>query len=140
MNDAIEGLKEFKQFLNKLDDKVDEAIENALQETSEQCAKEASELSPVKTGTLRDSWEVVKNEDKRSTHAMTVWSDMGIIDTNPDHPRGEYYSHLIENGFVKPDGKRYKGKHMLKLAFSNCKRNLKANLRKELGSAFNNES
>jgi len=140
MSNSIDGLKEFKQFLDRVDKKVDDAIENALEETGKQCAEDASNNSPIDTGTLRDSWEVVKNEDKRGTHAMTVWSDIGIVYTNPKHTNNpRYYSHLIENGFIMRNGKYYRGKHMLKKAFSNCKRNLKANLRKELGSAFTNE-
>lgn len=96
----------------------------------------------IDTGTLFDSWKI-REDNKRtggyvdSTHSLEVFSDPSVIATNPKHPNGEYYSPMIENGFVKPNGKYYRGKHMLKLAFSNCKRNLKANLRKNIGEVFN---
>ena len=142
MSGSIEGLDDFKKFLDRVDTLTQFAIQEALQETGEKCVEDCQNntLPAIDTGTLFDSWKMVQDDKQRGTNSITILSDPDVIATNPKHPNGDYYSPMIENGFIKPNGKLYRGQHMLKNAFSNCKRNLKANLRKELGSAFSNES
>jgi hypothetical protein len=134
----------FDQFCKKLDDTKKLAgwsIDYALEDTAKQCIEDAQSRTPVDTGTLFESWKVREDNKQTggyvdSTHSVTVWSDPSIIATNPKYPDGEYYSDKIENRFMRTNGKYYRGKHMLKLAFAQCGKNLKANLKKQLGDVF----
>jgi hypothetical protein len=135
----------FKELVDKLNDAktlVPSAIDYALEETGETCAEDTAKASPVKTTILQTSWEV--NPDSKQTggntsddtHSLEVWSNPEIIAIHPEHPDGEYYPPLIENGFMKKDGKYYTGVHMLKNSVTKAKDNLKDNLTKEIKDVF----
>jgi len=143
MGNSTEG---FNEFIKKLEDTkklMGYAIDYALDDTGNKLAEDARNFSPKDTGTLKKSLEI-RSDNKQtggsgnpSVHSVTVWSSPAIIATNPKHPDGEYYSEKIENGFITPNGTFRKGDHMLKLAKSNFKRNIKASLKNELGGVFN---
>lgn len=142
MGDFTSGFKEFENKLDNTKKLIGWAIDYSLDEVSTQLIEDAQSRTPIDTGTLFDSWEVRQDNRKTgysedSTHSIEVWSNPDIIATNPKHPNGEYYSDKIENGFLMTNGKFYRGRHMFKLAFSSCNRNLKASLKKQLGSVFN---
>lgn len=138
----------FDEFIKKIEDikiLAPYAIDISLEQTANQCIEDTQrviyETNTIDTGTLYDSWKIREDNKQTggyqdSTHILTVWSDPSVIAMNPKHPDGEYYPPLIENGFIKPNGKYYRGKHMLKKAFSNCPRNLKANLKKQFKGVF----
>ena len=145
-DDILSGFTSgFQELVNKLTEAeklVPIAIDYALEDTGEKVAKTASKNSPVDTQTLQQSWDV--NPDTKqtgenstnNTHSIEVWSDPEIIAMNPKHPNGEYYPPLIENGFTKPNGKFYSGRHMLKNAMTPAKDDLEINLMKQLGDVF----
>lgn len=134
----------FKEFQNKIDDikkLAPMAIDISLEQTANQCIEDTQSRTPIDTGTLFDSWKIREDNKQTggyedSTHSVTLFSDPSIIATNPKYPDGEYYSDKIENGFMRTNGKYYKGKHMLKLALTQVPKNLKANLKKNLGDVF----
>lgn len=138
----------FEQFYKKLEDVkklAPMAIDISLEETAKQCIEDTQKYmeDAIDTGTLFDSW-TIREDNKQtggyvdSTHSLEVWSDPSIINQNPKHKNNpRYYSHFIENGFLMNNGKYYRGKHMLKKAFSLCNKNLKANLKKNLKDVFN---
>lgn len=141
MSSFTSGFKEFQNKLNETKKIASWAIDYALEETGEQLIEDTQLRTPIDTGTLFESW-TIREDDKQtggyqdSTHGITIWSDPSIIATNPKYPNGEYYSDKIENGFTRPNGKFYKGKHMFKIALTNVPKNLRANLKKHLGDVF----
>jgi hypothetical protein len=146
MGGFTEGFDQFYKKIDEIKILAPLAIDISIEETAEKCIEDIQkviyEKNAIDTGALYDSWKIREDNKQTggyvdSTHSLEVWSDPTIVvDEHPKHPGGEYYPPLIENGFIKPNGKRYKGIHMLKLAFSNCKRNLKANLKKNIGDVF----
>jgi hypothetical protein len=135
----------FIELVNKLNDAkilVPNAIDYALEETGGTCVEDTANRSPVKTGTLQASWEI--NPDTKQTggnseddiHSLEIQSNPEIIAIHPEHPDGEYYPPLIENGFMKKNGEYYVGVHMLKNSVTLAKANLKNNLTKEIKDVF----
>lgn len=145
MGNFTSGFQELVEKLNKAKQKTPIAIDNAILETGYDVIAVAKDRSPIDTSTLERSWDF--NEKTKqigetatdNTHSIEVWSDPSVIATNPNHPNGEYYPPMIENGFDMPNGKHYSGQHMLKVAMTPAKNNLKNNLQQELRDVFNED-
>lgn len=129
--------------LNQAKQKAPTAIDNAILETGYDVISIAKDRSPIDTSTLERSWNFneetkqIGNNSDDGIHSIEVFSDPSVIATNPNHPNGEYYPPKIENGFDMPNGKHYSGQHMLKVAMTPAKKNLKSNLKDELKGVFN---
>ena len=143
MGNFTNGFKELSDKLIKGKQKVPIAIDNALIDTGYAVVGVAKDRSPIETSTLEQSWEIEQDNlqlgenVQDDTHSVTVWSSPDIIATNPKSPNGDYYPPRIENGYTMANGKKYVGHHMLKVAMTPAKKNLKSNLQQELKEVFN---
>ena len=143
MGNFTSGFQEMINKLNKAKQEVPTAIDNSILETGYDVIAVAKDRSPIDTGTLESSWTF--NEDTKQigsntdngTHSVEIFSDPQIIATNPKTPNGDYYPTRIENGYTMANGKKYIGHHMLKVAITPAKKNLKSNLQQELKEVFN---
>ena len=141
MSIELSGFKEFITNQDSYIDKWNKAMDKATYEIGQTIVITASDLSPVDTGTLQESWEInyeaTKNED--GNHEKEVFSNPEIIATNPKHPNGNYYSYYIEHGFTKPDGSWYEGKHMLESGITVGKNNMKNIIFDNINEEFGGE-
>lgn len=142
MSNFTNGFQEMINKLNRAKQKVPIAIDNSILETGYDVIAIAKDRSPIDTSTLERSWNF--NEETKemgntasNIHSIEIFSDPKVIATNPKTPNGDYYPTRIENGYTMANGKKYVGHHMLKIAMTPAKKNLKGNLKQELKEVFN---
>jgi hypothetical protein len=142
MGSFTSGFQELANKLNQAKQKIPIAIDNAILETGYDVVAICKDRSPIDSGTLEKSWNFneenkqIGNAVDNGNHSIEIFADTQVIATNPNHPDGEYYPPMIENGFDLPNGKHYNGQHMLKIAMTPAKKNLKNNLQEELKGVF----
>ena len=142
MSNFTSGFNEIINKLNKAKQTTPIAIDNAILETGYDVISVAKDRSPIDTATLEKSWNFNEETKQLGTtasdvHSVEIFSDTQIIATNPKTPNGDYYPTRIENGYTMANGKKYIGHHMLKVAMTPAKKNLKDNLQQELKEVFN---
>lgn len=117
---SLDGFSEFKEKILDKKIKFKSAMQLSANDICKEIASNASGMSPIKTGTLKKSFETNKEADKISEGYIEkeVWSNPSIIATNPDHPNGDYYSDYIENGFTDRGGVWHEGVHMFESALT----------------------
>lgn len=102
----LKGFKEFDKILDEIKTKAPQATENFLMLQAEDLKKDVKELTPVDTGTLKNSWQ--RENGKRLTG--NTFSQIVFSMTN--------YSHFVEYGhrIGRSKTKFVRGRFMLRTA------------------------
>lgn len=102
----LKGFKEFDKILDEIKTKAPQATEKFLMLQAEELKKDVKELTPVDTGTLKNSWQ--RENGKRLTGK--AFSQIIFSMTN--------YSHFVEYGHRTGRNKTkfVKGRFMLRTA------------------------
>lgn len=102
----LKGFKEFDKILDEIKTKAPQATEKFLMLQAEELKKDVKELTPVDTGTLKNSWQ--RENGKRLTGK--AFSQIVFNMTN--------YSHFVEYGHRTGRNKTkfVKGRFMLRTA------------------------
>ena len=102
----LKGFKEFDKILDEIKTKAPQATEKFLMLQAEELKKDVKELTPVDTGTLKNSWQ--RENGKRLTGK--AFSQIVFSMTN--------YSHFVEYGhrIGRNKTKFVRGRFMLRTA------------------------
>ena len=102
----LKGFKEFDKILNEIKTKAPKSTERFLMLQAEDLKKDVKELTPVDTGTLKNSWQ--RENGKRLTG--NTFSQIVFSMTN--------YSHFVEYGHRtgRSKTKFVRGRFMLRTA------------------------